>query len=265
MSRPEEAHGVVADVVDLALRIVDRHRGDAEHLVAAGPAHRVDRGEAAAIADRQLRRVGARPEVFRHLELPRPLDHLEEERQAGDEPDHGDEPGSPRMGGDELLDAGLVVDPGGVVEIGGARVLVAVAKPHQRLVRPGVVVVDRELEDPRLDHRGRLRRRGLEPLQLGQHVVRLDPVGIELDLEGGVGRADLGDPVDPALAHRVGDRERLEEGLQRHALVDLDEDVLVAAEGVAVGHAVGTSPVRSVAGASRAAFSSSQRSSQVVW
>ena len=77
----------------------------------------------------------------------------------------------------------------------------------------------------------------LDPLQLGQHVVGLDHVRIELDLEGGVGRADLGDALDLRVAHRVGDRQALEEGLERHLLVDLDEDVLVAAEGISVLHA----------------------------
>ena len=69
-----------------------------------------------------------------------------------------------------------------------------------------------------------------------QHVVGRDHVGIELDLERGVGRADLGDALDLAVAHRVGHRQALEEGLERHLLVDLDEDVLVAAEGISGCH-----------------------------
>ncbi len=78
--------------------------------------------------------------------------------------------------------------------------------------------------------------RGLEPLQLGEHVVGRDHVGIELDLERGVGRADLGDALDLRVADGVGHRQALEEGLERHLLVDLDEDVLVAAEGISVLH-----------------------------
>src|SRR6185369_5112978 len=45
---PEQAHEV-PQVADLLARIVDRHRRDAEHLVAAGAAHRIDAAEAAAM------------------------------------------------------------------------------------------------------------------------------------------------------------------------------------------------------------------------
>ena len=73
------------------------------------------------------------------------------------------------------------------------RVLVALAEAHQRLGGPRVAEEDRDLDDPRPDLRLGLVGGGLDPLQLGEHVVRGDHVGIELDLEGGVGRADLGD------------------------------------------------------------------------
>ena len=80
-----------------------------------------------------------------------------------------------------------------------------------------------------------------QSLQLGEHVVGLDQVRIELDLEGGVGRADLGDALDLGVAHRIGDGQALEESLERHGLVHLDEDVLVAAEGKSSFHGAVTS------------------------
>ena len=56
--------------------------------------------------DGELRRVGARPQIFRHLDLPLALDHLVEEGQAGDEADHRDEPGRAGIGADEIVDRG---------------------------------------------------------------------------------------------------------------------------------------------------------------
>ena len=50
---------------------------------------------------------------------------------------------------DEGLDAVKAVDPGGVVEIGAGGVLMPLAKPHQRLMRPRIAVIDRNLDDPR--------------------------------------------------------------------------------------------------------------------
>ena len=49
----------------------------------------------------------------------------------------------------EIRDAAIAVDARGVLEVGPARVLVPLAKAHQRLVRPGIVVVDRNLDDAR--------------------------------------------------------------------------------------------------------------------
>ena len=152
VARLEEDHEL-AEVAVSCSGIVDRHRRDAEHLVAAGAAHRVDAAEAAAVADGQLGRVGARAQIFRHLDLLLALDHLVHERQAGDEADHRDEPGRAGMGGDEVVDAAIAVDAGGVFEVGAGRVLVALAKAHQRLVRPRVVVEHRDLDDPRRQRR----------------------------------------------------------------------------------------------------------------
>ncbi len=73
--------------------------------------------------------------------------------------------------------------------------------------------------------------RRIQPLQLGEHVIGLDQVRIELHLIGGVGRADLGDALDLGVAHRIGDEQALEESLERHGFIHFGEDVLVAAEG----------------------------------
>ena len=55
------------------------------------------------MADRELGRVGAWPQVLGHLELLLALHHLVEERQTGDEADHRHEPWRIGMGGDEFL------------------------------------------------------------------------------------------------------------------------------------------------------------------
>src|SRR4051794_19018340 len=50
VARLEQAHEV-AEIAYLLIWIVDRHGRDAEHLIAAGPPHRIDAAEAAAMAD----------------------------------------------------------------------------------------------------------------------------------------------------------------------------------------------------------------------
>ena len=117
-----------------------------------------------------------------------------------------------------------------------SRVLVTFAEAHQGLMRPGILVIDRDLDDPRVqDGIGAFRGR-LEPFQFGEHVVGTNAVRIELDLERGIGRTDLGHAVNAGLAHGIGHRQADEEGFERHGLVDLDEDVLVAAKGVSGCH-----------------------------
>lgn len=145
----EEDHEVT-EIADLLLRIEDGHGGDPEHLVPAGATHRIDAGETSAVADGQLRSFGTRPQIPRHLDLPLAIDHLEHEGQAGHEADHGHEPRGAGVCPDERLDRIEAVDPRRVLQVGAVRVLVALAKAHQRLVRPGVVVEDRDLDDPRL-------------------------------------------------------------------------------------------------------------------
>jgi hypothetical protein len=229
---PEEHHEVLQ--VRLALgRVEDRRRRDAEHLVAARAAHRVDAAEAAAVADGELRRVGAGPQVLRRLDLPLPLHHLEEERQPRHEPDHRDEPGRARVRRDELLHGAVVVHARGVLEVGRLGVLVPLAEAHEGLARPGVVVEDRDLDDARVELELGLADHGLERLEHAQEVVRLHHLGPEADLVRGVRRADLGDARDREPLHGARDRHALEERLERHLLAELDEDVLVPAERVA--------------------------------
>jgi hypothetical protein len=51
---------------------------------------------------------------------------------------------------DKGLDRVEFVDPRGIFQVGTVRVLMAFAKAHQRLARPGIVVEDRDLDDPGL-------------------------------------------------------------------------------------------------------------------
>ena len=102
---------------------------------------------------------------------------------------------------DEIRDAGVAIDAGGIFEVGAGRVLVPLTKAHERFVRPGIVVVDRNLEDPRGQRTVALSRRQLQTLEFGEHVVRADDVRVEADLVRGVGRTDFRDALDPALAH----------------------------------------------------------------
>ncbi len=81
--------------------------------------------------------VGAGSQVLGDLQLPLGLHHLEHERQSGDETHHGHEPGRAAVGGDKGFDVGQAVDARSVFQIGGGRILVAIAKAHQRLVVQG--------------------------------------------------------------------------------------------------------------------------------
>src|SRR3979490_342928 len=137
--RLEEDHEI-PEIADLLFRVVDRHGGDAGHLLPAGTANRVDAAEAATVSDRQLRRVSAGAQVFRDLDLLRPLDHLIEPWDARDEADHRHEPRRTGMRRDELVDAAKAIDARTIFEIGRCRVLVPLAEAHQRLARPGIVV-----------------------------------------------------------------------------------------------------------------------------
>ncbi len=103
---------------------------------------------------------------------------------------------------DESVDAVEIVDARRIFDVGRIRVLVAFAEAHQRFMRPRIIVIDRYLDDARLDDGLGLGRRLLDRLQLLQHVGGLDHVGIELHLHRGIGGADLGDTLDLRLLQR---------------------------------------------------------------
>ena len=235
VARTEEHHEL-PEIAGFLIGIVDRHRRDSEHLVAAGAAHGVDAGKAPAVAHGQFRRVGARPQIFRDLDLPRPVDHLVEKRQAGHETHHRHEPGRSGVGGDEVVDRRIAVDPGGELDVGRLRVLMALAKPHERLVGPRVAIVDGDLDDARIERRLGPVRGVLQAPKFLEQIVGTDDVGIELDLERRVCRTDLGDARDAGIPNRVGHGQGLEERLEGHFLADLDENMLVPAETVSRGH-----------------------------
>jgi len=225
---------VVLEVGQLLRRVVDRCRSDAEHLVAAGSAHRVDAAKAAAMAEGQFRRVGSRAQVLGHLQLPLALDHLEHERQARDKADHRHKPRRATVGRDESVDIGQAVDPRRIFQVGAAGVLMAIAKAHQGFVGPGVVVEHRDFDDARVQGAfghglgfGALHR-------VEQHMGR-NAVRVEADLEGGVGQAHIQHTVQRQAFHGAGHGHAFEESLQGHAVADLGEQVFVGAEAVADG------------------------------
>lgn len=248
---PEEHHRI-AQMRQALARLEDRRGRHAEHLITAGAAHGINAAEATAMSHRVPGRVGAWPQVLRHLQLTLALDHLEHEGQAGHETHHGHEPGRAGMRVDEGLHRRKAVDACGVFQIGGCRVLVPLAKAHQRLVRPRVVVVDRDFDDARVQ--AEVGCRCCPPARAaGPAARRRDAIGVVAHLIGCVGRADLGHAVDRALAQRAGDGHALEEGFQRHVLADLGEDEFVAAMGVAHAHRCSSRSARI------------QASSQFVW
>jgi hypothetical protein len=112
---------------------------------------------------------------------------------------------------------------------------VALAEPHQRLVRPRVLVIDRDFDDPR--RRGWLGapRLAFEPLQFGIMSSGLITSGLNLIWnEALAGQIS----VTPLMLRRArhSSSTGLEEGVERHFLVDFDEDVLVASECVSCSH-----------------------------
>src|SRR5436190_1780272 len=82
---------------------------------------------------------------------PASVDRLIEEGKAGDEAHHRDEPRGARMRLDEAVDAAQIIDTRRIFDIGALRVLMTFAKPHQRLARPWVIVIDGDLDDPSLE------------------------------------------------------------------------------------------------------------------
>lgn len=107
-----------------------------------------------------------------------------------------------------------------------------VAEAHQGLVGPGIVVQHRHFDDTRLDA-ARGDRLGFQAAHGLQQRLRGQPVGVEANLERGVGQAYVEHPGQLQCLDGAGDRHAAEEGFQRHGLGDLGEQVLVAAEAVA--------------------------------
>ena len=173
---PEEHHRI-AQMRQALARLEDRRGRHAEHLITAGAAHGINAAEATAMSHRVPGRVGAWPQVLRHLQLTLALDHLEHEGQAGHETHHGHEPGRAGMRVDEGLHRRKAVDACGVFQIGGCRVLVPLAKAHQRLVRPRVVVVDRDFDDARVQAEVGHVDAVLQLAQQGQQRVGRDAIG----------------------------------------------------------------------------------------
>ncbi|MCY1293386.1 hypothetical protein D9M70_426450 [compost metagenome] len=124
----------------------------------------------------------------------------------------------------------MAVDARGVLDVGARRVLVALAKTHQRLVRPRIAIEDRDLDDARANDGLGPFRCTFDRLNFLQHIVRLDHVRIELDLERGVRRADLRDAADAAFPHALCHGQALEEGFERHLVAAFDEQMLVTSE-----------------------------------
>ncbi len=113
-------------------------------------------------------------------------------------------------------------------------VLMAVAKTHQGLQGPGVVVEHRDFDDARVQtafgH-----GLGFGALHGVEQHMRRDAVGVEADLERGVGQAHIQHTVQRQAFHRAGHGHALEKGLQRHAVADLGKQVFITAEAVADG------------------------------
>ncbi|CAM2160101.1 hypothetical protein PT2222_70084 [Paraburkholderia tropica] len=231
-----EEHHEIAQIVETLLRVEDRRGRDAEHLVAARAAHRIDAAEAAAVTHGEFRRVGAWAQVFGHLQLAFALDHLIHERQARDETDHRDEPRRIRMRGDEFVDVALAVDARGVFQIGRFRILMTRAKAHQRFVRPRIVVEHWHFDNACVDVERGLSHFGLDAFQQRHERVGRDHVRVVAHLVRGVRRTDFGYAWNLAAREFARDRRALEERVERHVLADLGEDEFVAAIGVAYRH-----------------------------
>lgn len=230
----EQAHEVL-EVWQALRRVENRRRSDSEHLVAAGTAHGVNAPEAATVTDGKFGRVGARTQVFGHFDLPCPLDQLEQERQARHETHHRDEPWRTAVRRDKLVHRLVTVYVRGVLDIGGSRLLMTLTEAYEYLVRPRVVVEHRNLDDTRIEFQLDAAHVTLEVLQQLHHVSWVYHVGVELYLVGRVCGADLRDARHFLLGERCGNRHALEEGLKRHLLRELDENVLVGSEAVAGG------------------------------
>ena len=109
-------------------------------------------------------------------------------------------------------------------------ILMALAKPHQRLMRPGIVVKHGDLDDARLERgMSAFAAAASDRLQLRQQSSGLITSGSNLIWnEAFAGQISV-TPLNlaPSRTAFVTDK-RLEEGLERHLLVALNEDVFIA-------------------------------------
>ncbi len=140
----------------------------------------------------------------------------------------------------------------------------ALAEAHQRLVRPGIVVKHRDLDDPRRRCTGSaLSAAASSRFSSASMSSGLITSGSNLIWNEALAGQISVTPLIFGVAHRIGHRQALEERLERHLLVHFDEDVLVAAEGISglsSGHLLcSASCVASRAGVMRRASASSQR------
>ena len=121
---------------------------------------------------------------------------------------------------DEAVDAVEIVDARRIFDVGRLRILMALAEAHQRLMRPGIVVIDRDLDDARLDDGLGLRRpRFSSAFSSASMSAGLITSGSNLIWNEALAGQISVTPLILRVAHRVGDRQALEEGLERHLLV----------------------------------------------
>lgn len=186
------------------------------------------------MAQGQLGRVGAWPQILGHLQLSLALDHLEHERQARDKADHRHKPRCATVGGDKRVHVGQAIDACGVLQVSAAGVLVAVTKAHQGFVGPGVVIEHRDFDDARVQ--GALGHGlGLGALYRVEQYMGRDAVGVKTNLERCIGQAHIQHAFQCHTLHGAGYRHALEKGLQGHAVADLGKQVFISAEAVADG------------------------------
>ncbi|KAG1649056.1 hypothetical protein GQR58_029367 [Nymphon striatum] len=215
-------HHEVLQVRDLLFWVIDGHRCDAEHLVATSAAHRINTGEATA--------------VLWDLKLFVAFHQLIEERQASHEAHHRHKPRLRVMRFDECVSIRKAVDLRSIVKICAVRVLMTFAKPHQRLMCPGVLVEDRNLDDAGGQTLLGGFRLTFQFLNFSHDVIGRNNIGVKADLEGGVRGADFGDAFNIGITDCGTHGQRLEERVKRHFVVHLDIDVFVASKCVSGFH-----------------------------
>ena len=72
---------------------------------------------------------------------------------------------------DKIGDRVIAIDPRRIIQIGSVGVLVALAKTHQGLVRPGILIINRDFDDAGDEAFPGMLGRAFQRLQLGHHVA----------------------------------------------------------------------------------------------